>query len=117
MLLCKWRAKPEINNDCAICREMVALPTTYLRKENAQLIIAPLDAMTVIYHRRSGITHIVADPVPQILASMDAAPATASDIVQRLAVLFDVDDVDVEDIIAARLEEMAELGIVERVRA
>jgi PqqD family protein of HPr-rel-A system len=117
MLPCKWRVKPEINNDCAICRKMPALPTAYVREENAHLIIAPLDAMTVIYHRRSGITHIVVDPVPQILASMDAAPATAADIVQRLAALFDVDDIEVEDIIAARLEEMAELGIVERVRA
>jgi PqqD family protein of HPr-rel-A system len=96
---------------------MPALPTTYLRAENAHLIIEPLDAMTVIYHRRSGVTHIVADPVPQILASMDAASVTAADIVRRLAVAFEVDDVAAQDIIAARLEEMAELGIVERVRA
>jgi hypothetical protein len=39
----------------------------------------------------------------------------AADIVRCLAALFDVDDV--EAIIVARLEEMAELGIVERVRA
>ena len=96
---------------------MTALPTTYLRDENAQLIIEPLDAMTVIYHRRSGMTHMVAEPVPQILACMDAAPITASDVAQRIAAAFDVDDAEVEAVIAARLEEMAELGIVERICA
>lgn len=96
---------------------MPALPTTYLRDENAQLIIEPLDAMTVIYHRRSGMTHIVAEPVPQILASMDTAPMTAADIARRIAATFEVDDAEVEAVIAARLDEMAELGIVERIRA
>lgn len=97
------------------CRKMPALPIIYLRAENAQLITEPLDALTVIYHRRSGTTHIVAEPVPQILACMGTAPMAATDIVRCLAALFDVDDV--EAIIVARLEEMAELGIVERVRA
>ena len=96
---------------------MPALPTTYLRDENAQLVIEPLDAMTVIYHRRSGITHIVADPVPQILASMDTAPMTAADIARRIAATFEVDVAEVEAVIAARLDEMAELGIVERICA
>jgi PqqD family protein of HPr-rel-A system len=96
---------------------MLALPTTYLRDDNPQLIIEPLDAMTVIYHRRSGMTHIVADPVPQILACMDTAPMTAADIARRIAATFEVDDGEVEAVIAARLDEMAELGIVERIRA
>lgn len=96
---------------------MPAPPTTYLRDENAQLIIEPLDAMTVIYHRRSGITHIVAEPVPQILACMDAAPNTVADVARRLVADFDIDEIEVEAIIAARLEEMADLGLVERVCA
>lgn len=96
---------------------MPAAPTTYLRDENAQLIIEPLDAMTVIYHRRSGITHIVAEPVPQILACMGATPNTVADVARRLAADFDIDEIEVEVIIAARLEEMADLGLVERVGA
>lgn len=96
---------------------MPALPTTYSRDENAQLIVEQLDAMTVIYHRRSGITHIVAEPVPQILASMDAAPMTTAEIAQSITAAFDVNDAEVEPVIAARLEEMADLGLVERVRA
>lgn len=96
---------------------MPALPTTYLRDENAQLITEPLDAMTVIYHRRSGMTHMVAEPVPQILASMDTAPVTAADVARRLAAAFDIDAVEVEAVVAARLDEMADLGIVERIRA
>ena len=96
---------------------MPALPTTYLRDVNAQLITEPLDAMTVIYHRRSGITHIIADPVPQILACMDTAPMTAAVIARRVADTFEVDDVEVEAVIAARLDEMAELGLVERICA
>ena len=40
---------------------------TYRAEPVDQLLVEPLDAMTLIYQRRSGITHIVAEPVPEIL--------------------------------------------------
>ncbi|MEG8019410.1 hypothetical protein [Sphingomonas sp. LR55] len=34
------------------------------------LLIAPLDEFTAVYHRASGITHLLTDPAPQILAAV-----------------------------------------------
>jgi PqqD family protein of HPr-rel-A system len=86
---------------------MVA-PTIYYSAEPAdRLLVEPLDAMTLIYQRRSGITHMVAEPVPEILA--------AAMLVAKLSDQFDLGDGDdAEAIIAARLEELAELGLVHR---
>lgn len=78
------------------------------------LLIQPLDAMTAIYHRRSGITHIVSEPVPQILHRMGGETLTCDQIVERLRVDFDFEDVDAQSLIAERLDEMATLGLVVR---
>jgi len=81
------------------------------------LLVQPLDAMTVIYQRRSGITHIVAEPVPEILEVMGQESLDAAGIAQRLAVRFEIDAGDADAIVQSRLEEMAALGLVDRVRA
>ena len=82
-----------------------------------QLLVEPLDAMTLIYQRRSGITHIVAEPVPEILAAMGEDALDAAEIATRLAVQFEFDAVDAEVIVASRLNELAALGLVECVGA
>ena len=96
---------------------MVA-PTTYYRAELAsQLLVEPLDAITLIYQRRSGITHMVAEPVPEILAAMAGKAVTAAILVAKLSDQFDLGtDEDAEAVVAARLEELAELGLVHRIR-
>ncbi|MFN3619237.1 HPr-rel-A system PqqD family peptide chaperone [Sphingorhabdus sp.] len=99
---------------------MSVLPAyAYVLAENAPLIIEPLDAMTLIYQRRSGMTHIVAEPIPQILMAMGSQPQTAQDTARRLAMEFDFGENTevVVEIVTSRLEEMAELGFLERVRA
>lgn len=78
-----------------------------------QLLVEPLDAMTLIYQRRSGITHIVAEPVPEILAVMSEDALDAAQVAARLAAQFDFDAEDAEAIVASRLEELAALGLVE----
>ncbi|MET0361279.1 MAG: HPr-rel-A system PqqD family peptide chaperone [Sphingobium sp.] len=74
--------------------------------------------MVLIYHRRSGITHMVSEPVPQILEALDAiGPADARAVARHLAGRFDLEADDggsVEAVIAARLEELAALGLVYR---
>ena len=81
-----------------------------------QRLIEPLDAMTLIYQRRSGMTHIVAEPVPQILAVMGDDPVDATTIMERLFGDFDLGDAaEAGAVITARLEELAGLGLVERV--
>ena len=96
---------------------MVGLPNTQYRAEPAdQRLIEPVDAMTLVYQRRSGITHIVAEPVPEILAAMGGDVVDAALLAARLAAKFDLGDAsDAKGVIAARLEELADLGLVERV--
>ena len=80
-----------------------------------QRLIEPLDAITLIYQRRSGITHMVAEPVPEILAAMRGDAVNAAMLVARLSNQFDLGtDEDAEAVVAARLEELAELGLVQR---
>ncbi len=83
-----------------------------------QLRIEPLDTMTLIYHRQSGMTHIVAEPVPEILAAMGHDAVDAATVLARLSDTFDLGDAaEAWAVIAARLEELAELGLVERISA
>ena len=90
---------------------------TYKAEPADQRLIEPLDAMTLIYQRRSGITHIVAEPVPEILAAMGEDVLDAAAVARRLARTFDLDTGEAVAIVAVRLEELAELGLVERIGA
>ena len=80
------------------------------------LIWHELDSMTLLYHRISGITHMLADPAPAILEVMEGLSLTAAEIAARLAAQFDIEtEIDAEDIVVVRLEELSGLGLVERV--
>tara|TARA_R110000772_G_scaffold157423_1_gene268619 strand:- start:269 stop:547 length:279 start_codon:yes stop_codon:yes gene_type:complete len=88
----------------------------YRAAASDRLIQHPLDSMTLIFQKASGITHIVTDPVPAILEVMAEDALTADDIAQRLAVSFDLENnVDTTDIVLARLVELCSLGLVEQV--
>ncbi len=97
----------------------MSAPSIHYKAEPAeQRLVEPLDAITLIYQRRSGITHMVAEPVPEMLTAMGDDTVSAAALVARLAAQFDLGDAaDAEEVIAARLEELAELGLVERVSA
>ena len=87
----------------------------YTAESASQLWVEPLDAITLIYQRRSGITHMVAEPVPEILVAMGDEAVTAALLVAKLSDQFDLGtDEDAEAVVTARLEEMAELGLVHR---
>jgi PqqD family protein of HPr-rel-A system len=81
--------------------------------------------ITLLYHRRSGITHMVGEAVPQILDAIDAiGPASADAVALWLGARFDLhgdddsgSDDDMMAVIAARLEELALLGLITRVPA
>ncbi|WP_339693486.1 HPr-rel-A system PqqD family peptide chaperone [uncultured Parasphingorhabdus sp.] len=80
------------------------------------LIWHELDSMTLLYHRTSGITHMLADPAPAILEVMEGLSLTAAEIAAQLIARFDVEsDIDAENIVIARLEELSGLGLVARV--
>lgn len=73
-----------------------------------------LDSLTAVYNRASAQTHLLASPLPEILAALDVGPADAETLAARLARSFDVEAVDAEASIVARLEELAALGLVSR---
>jgi len=86
--------------------------TKYRAAAPATLRIVPLDALTLIYHRASGITHIVDSPVPEILETL-TEPLAAPDLLARLAKAFDLADAD-PAALTARLDELVATGLVER---
>ena len=73
-----------------------------------------LDGLTAIFHRRSGLTHILAPPAPQILDALARGPAGAAEIVARISEKFDLAEEDSEAAIAARLAELEAAGLVWR---
>lgn len=72
--------------------------------------------MTLIFQKVSGITHVVADPVPAILVAMGSGKVSAATIARKLSEDYALDQgVDVEEVVLARLEELYTLGLVERI--
>ena len=73
-----------------------------------------LDDLTLLYHGRSGQTHMVISPVPEILRAMqDGATLTVNDLWHRLVQSYDLGDRD--DALAqigAQLEALEALGLV-----
>ena len=68
------------------------------------------DHFLIVYHRASGQTHMLAEPVPEILEALAEGPGDAATISHRLATRFDGVEVDQ---VAAHLAELAELGLVD----
>ncbi len=76
------------------------------------LRVVELDTLTAIYHRASGITHVVASPVPELLAAL-AEPSTLDDLFAKLATEYDLPDAD-PAALAERLVELDVAGLVSR---
>ncbi|HEX8620569.1 MAG TPA: HPr-rel-A system PqqD family peptide chaperone [Allosphingosinicella sp.] len=86
----------------------------YAADPPATLSFVELEGLTLLYHRRSGLTHILAPPAPQILAALAAGPADAAQIVERIGAEFEVEAEDPAAAIAARLAELEAAGLVWR---
>ncbi|CAN5290059.1 hypothetical protein BH09PSE3_BH09PSE3_22150 [soil metagenome] len=81
----------------------------YRADPTALLQIFPFDSLTAIYHRRSGQTHLVAEPVPEILYALGNGDADVPEILSRLG----LDDAeDTRAALTARLDEMTATGLV-----
>lgn len=85
----------------------------YRAADPATLRIVPLDALTLVYHRASGITHIVDAPVPEILEILAEGARDVAGLLAVLAARFDLADPD-PAALAARLDELVAAGLVER---
>ena len=69
----------------------------------------PCETLTLIYHRPSGITHVVAPPVPAMLDALDR-PLSA----RGLAAALGHHDEEAVQLVAERLDELVETGLVRR---
>ena len=73
------------------------------------LRVVKLDILTAIYHRRSGQTHLVGEPVPEILEALGQGEADLLELLKRL----NLDDNSVNrEALSDRLSEMTATGLV-----
>lgn len=87
--------------------------TRYRAAPAATLRIEPLDSLTLIYHRASGITHVVDSPLPELIDVLGEREMTLTETLAALAAAHDLIDPDAAAL-AARLDELVEAGLVER---
>jgi PqqD family protein of HPr-rel-A system len=76
------------------------------------LLLEPLDDLTAVFYRASGITHLLASPAPEILQTLQT-PMTRADLLAKLADRFDLAEAD-GDALDARLEELVAAGLAWR---
>ena len=94
---------------------MPAAQQQWLAANADRLSVVKLDALTAVYDRASGQTHLLSQPLPQILAALGQGAADAVAIADYLSVTFDIGDGD--DLLARTaecLDELAALGLVMR---
>ena len=82
----------------------------YRAAHPSTLVIEPLDELTAVYHRTSGITHMLAPPAPELLRVL-RAPGTLDEALERLGEEFDLADGD-RAALAARVGELVAAGLV-----
>jgi len=75
------------------------------------LRIVPLDDLVAIYHRASGVTHVVVSPVPELLELLADSWMTLDILSVALAARYEVQD-GAEGLVA-RIEELVAAGLVE----
>ena len=75
------------------------------------LRVVDLGDIVAIFHRRSGMTHLVASPAPEILAMLSGEGMTLDALADALAADYDM-GAD-REALAARVNELVEAGLVE----
>ncbi len=75
----------------------------------ATLVTAELPPFTAAYHRASGITHLLVEPAPQILAALGGEALTGVELRGRLAAMYELDDGALDE----RLLELVAAGLIE----
>jgi len=84
----------------------------YYRDDPGEVLLRPLEGLTLIYHRPSGMTHIVDSPVPEILAVLSPEPRPARLLLEILAAGYDLEgEGEALDTLVGYLEELCALGL------
>lgn len=71
----------------------------------------PLDSLTAIYHRPSGQTHVVAEPVPELLSALCIGACDVAALARRVGL--DATE-DTLNLLIERLNELVATGLVAR---
>ena len=75
--------------------------------------IVEADGMTLLYHRPSGMTHLLSSPAPEILDLLREVPSDAQILTERLCHRLDMAcDHEALMVVTARLEELVGTGLV-----
>lgn len=75
------------------------------------LLVAPLDIFVAVFHRPSGITHLLTAPAPQILDVLRPDGATLDEAIARLQAQYALADADPR-VLRERLDELVAAGLV-----
>ncbi len=83
----------------------------YIADPPAERRLIARDDVYIIYHRPSGMTHVVATPVPEILDALGQGPADIAGLIERLPPDWELDAEDAPAL-AARIAELVASGLV-----
>lgn len=86
----------------------------YIADRAEDVHVVELDGLTALFHRPSGMTHILAPPAPQILRALAGAAADSGELLRRIGEHFEVEEGGAEAAVAARLSELEGAGLVRR---
>lgn len=78
------------------------------------ILVEPLDIFTAVFHRPSGITHLLTEPAPQIMEALASEPLTLDALVMRLTQHYELDAADAAATLRVRLDELEAVGLVDR---
>lgn len=90
----------------------------FAKIDHDALLRVQLDSLEAVYHRRSGMTHLLVDPAPALLDILQTGDADMAQIMTSLAsdyeMISDESEAAPDTIVAARLAELYELGLISR---
>lgn len=81
------------------------------RADSTALLVEPLDTFVAVFHRASGITHLLVSPAPEILALLGEEALTIDALLARLTADYELVDAD-RAALAERVEELIAAGLV-----
>ena len=86
----------------------------YVADPDGEVRTVQLDGLALLFHRPSGMTHIVAPPAPQILEALRLGPADIAELLGRLRAWYDFEVDEDMEALEARVAELEAAGLVAR---
>jgi PqqD family protein of HPr-rel-A system len=74
-------------------------------------VAVALEPFTAIFHRRSGTTHLLVEPAPQLLEALAGRTLTVAALRELLTARYDLPDAS-DEALKARLAELVDAGLI-----